>query len=186
MIFRAPYLKVVIKRGFDLSSATRRRRLTVFELFWWLLGIIQLSKIPQKVVINPISIWQIHIYVTLRKSGKNIHNFDALFGSASLKSKEGGSSVPLLCRTQTLSLFMLSEKEKRPPPVSVASPHAFSSGSHLLKTPKLNSASKIWNESLNTTDEENWDKIMTIKTLQRTNCLSIKFKISKILREDHN
>ena len=52
----------------------------------------------------------------LREREKKPSRFHASFSPASFRGRETGSSVPL-CRTQTLSLFMLSEESTRPLPV---------------------------------------------------------------------
>ena len=81
------------------------------------------------------------IYFPQASERENPPRIHASFSPASFRGEETGSSVPL-CRTQTLSLFMLPGESTRPLPVLVATPLPFASNPRLFGTPKLNSATK--------------------------------------------
>ena len=65
--------------------------------------------------LKSIQVLQVYILNAHVKREKFRH-FHTSFSPASFQGEETGSSVPL-CRTQTLSLFMLSGESKRPLPV---------------------------------------------------------------------
>ena len=86
---------------------------------------IRRPKFRKKFKLKSISKSPVFI-LSLARAGEIAHNLYASFSPASVQGRETGSSVPL-CRTQTLSLFMLSKESKLPLPVWLATALPFAS-----------------------------------------------------------